>query len=92
MVLPEFLGFANTFAVSHTAANIRTDPKHSMSLAYSMARRMYWNYMLAVQGNFSTEESNLGIGVTRVCENNMSLTFTPISMTNWKFNAPKITI
>jgi hypothetical protein len=53
---------------------------------------MYWNYMLAIQGNFSTEESSLGVGVTRVCENNLTVTFTPLSVTNWNLNAPKISV
>lgn len=92
MVLPELLGFANTFAVSQTTSNIKTDPKAAMSFAISMARRIYWNYMLLIQGSFSSEESNVALGVTRVCDNNLTITFTPLSFTNWSLNAPKLSI
>lgn len=55
MVLPELFGFANTFAISQTTANIKNDPKATMNFAVSMARRMYWNYMLLLQGSFSSD-------------------------------------
>jgi hypothetical protein len=79
MVLPELLGFTNTFAISHTTANIRTDPKALMNFAVAMARRLYWNYMLALHFNFSNEESSCGASINRICENNLTLSFTPLS-------------
>lgn len=57
-----------------------------------MARRVYWNYMLALQFNFSTEENSCAVGINRICENNLSINFTPIALNNWKFTAPKLSL
>lgn len=50
------------------------------------------NYMLAIQTNISTEETNFAVGVNRVLENNLVLNFTPITISNWKFGAPRFSV
>jgi hypothetical protein len=55
MVLPELYGFSNTFALSQFTNNIRTDPKYSLGFSLSCARRLFSNYMLAIQTSVSTE-------------------------------------
>lgn len=50
------------------------------------------NYMLAIQSNISTEETNFAVGINRVLENNLVLNFTPITISNWKFGAPRFSV
>jgi hypothetical protein len=92
MVLPELYGFSNMFAVSQMTNNLRSDPRFSLGFSFSSARRLFFNYMLAIQSSFGTEESNIEIGIDRICENNMHLKFTPISIHNWEFGPPKVGI
>lgn len=50
------------------------------------------NYMLAIQANISTEETNFAVGINRVLENNLVLNFTPINISNWKLGAPRFSV
>lgn len=55
MVLPEFYGFNNSLAVSHAATNLRNDPKYSIGITVSSVRRLYTNYMMAIQSTIASE-------------------------------------
>jgi len=46
-------GFANSLGISHTAANMKNDPKQTLGFSTSSARRLYYNYMVSIQSSFS---------------------------------------
>lgn len=54
MVLPDIYGFSNSLAVSQTGGNLRTDPKSSLGITASSARRFLTNYMLILQPSLSS--------------------------------------
>jgi len=67
MVLPELYGFSNSFALTQFTNNIRTDPKYALGFSLGCVRRIFWNYMLAIQSSLSTDESNLEVSIDRIC-------------------------
>ena len=83
MVLPEVYGFSNSIAFSQFTNNIRNDPKYSLVSTFSAVRRLYTNYMLTVLATVSGDESNFEIGFDKICENNLHLKITPISIHNF---------
>lgn len=92
MVLPEIYGFSNSLAVSHAASNLRNDPKYTLGLTTSSVKRLYTNYMMAIQSSVSSDESNLDITFDKICDNNLNLKITPISIANFDFTRPKFSV
>jgi hypothetical protein len=82
MVLPDFYGFSNSVGLSQTGSNLRTDPKYSIGVTMACARRFATNYLLVVQPSLTSEDSGLDVSIDRICENNLHLKFTPLSITN----------
>lgn len=92
MVLPEFYGFTNSLAVSHSATNLRNDPKYSVGVTISSVKRLYTNYMVAIQSTVSTEESTFDVTFDKICDNNLHLKFTPVSISNFNLTRPKFSV
>ncbi len=92
MVLPEVYGFSNSISLSHFTNNIRTDPKYSLVTTLSSVKRFYTNYMLAILTTVSADDTNIEIGIDKICENNLHLKFTPISIHNLNIGNPKFGI
>ena len=91
MVLPELYGFSNSLTVSHVGSNLRSDPKFLMAVALTAVRRLYTNYMLSAQCMIS-DESTMELSIDRICENNLHLKFTPVSLMGWNLGRPKFAI
>lgn len=92
MVLPDLYGFSNSLAVSHAGSNLRNDPKCQVGVTMSSMRRLYTNYMLAIQSSVGTDESTFDVTVDKIFENNLHLKFTPLSVYNLQLTRPKLSV
>ena len=67
MVLPEVCSFSNSISLSHFTNNIKTDPKYSLMTTLSSVRRFYTSYMLAILTTVSADDTNIEIGLDKIC-------------------------